>query len=46
MKKAKRNAVIALIIFVLLVAGMVYTIMFGLGSEKAGRAEDIILPEF
>ena len=43
MKKAKRNAVIALIIFVLLVAGMVYTIMFGLGSEKAGRAEDIIL---
>jgi len=43
MKKAKRNAVLALIIFVLLVAGMVYTIIFGLGSEKAGRAEDIIL---
>ena len=43
MKKAKRNAVLALIIFVLLVAGMVYTIIFGLGSDKAGRAEDIIL---
>ncbi|MBR6172652.1 MAG: protein translocase subunit SecD [Eubacterium sp.] len=43
MKKAKRNAVLTLIIFVLLVAGAVYTILFGLGAENAGRAEDIIL---
>ncbi len=43
MKKAKRNAVLTLLVFVLLVAGMVYTILFGLGQEKAGRAEDIIL---
>lgn len=43
MKKAKRNAVLALLVFVLLVAGAVYTILNGLGEENAGRAEDIIL---
>ena len=43
MKKAKRNAVLALLLFVLLVAGFVYTILFGLGETKAGRAEDIVL---
>ncbi len=43
MKKAKRNAVLGLLLFVLLVAGMVYTILFGLGETNAGRAEDIVL---
>ena len=43
MKKAKRNAILALLAFLLVVAGAVYAIMFGLGEEKAGRAEDIIL---
>ncbi len=43
MKKAKRNAVLILILFCLLVAGAVYAVLFGLGEESAGRAEDIIL---
>ena len=43
MKKAKRNAVLGLLLFALLVAGMVYTILCGLGETNAGRAEDIVL---
>ena len=43
MKKAKRNAILALLAFLLVVAGAVYATVFGLGEEKAGRAEDIIL---
>lgn len=43
MKKAKRNAVLTLIIFVLLVAGGVYAVLYGIGKEQSGRAQDITL---
>ena len=43
MKKAKRNAVLGLLLFALLVAGAVYTVLCGLGETNAGRAEDIVL---
>ena len=43
MKKAKRNAVIYLILFLLFTAGAVYSILYGLGSTKSGRAKDIAL---
>ena len=43
MKKAKRNAVIYLILFLLFAAGAVYAILFGLGSTNSGRAQDIAL---
>ncbi len=43
MKKAKRNAVLGLLLFALLVAGAVYTVINGLGETNAGRAEDIVL---
>ncbi len=43
MKKAKRNAVLGLLLFALLVAGAVYTVICGLGETNAGRAEDIVL---
>ena len=43
MKKAKRNAVLGLLLFALLVAGAVYTVLNGLGETYAGRAEDIVL---
>lgn len=43
MKKAKRNAVIALLIFVALTAGSVYAVVQGLGRDKIGLAKDIPL---
>ncbi len=43
MKKAKRNAVLTLIIFALLVAGGVYAVLYGIGSAQSGRAQDITL---
>lgn len=43
MKKAKRNAIIALLVFVLLMAGGIYMAMMGVGSEKVGKMEDIPL---
>ena len=43
MKKAKRNAAIGLIVFILLVAGGVYAVLQGLGSDAVGRAKDIPL---
>ncbi len=43
MKKAKRNSVLGLLLFALLVAGAVYTVLCGLGETNAGRAEDIVL---
>lgn len=43
MKKAKRNAILGLIVFVLLVAGAVYAVIEGLGSDAVGRAKDIPL---
>ncbi len=43
MKKAKRNAVLGLILFAALVAGVVYMVLYGVGKEGTGRAEDIPL---
>lgn len=43
MKKQKRNAIIGLIIFVLLTAGFVYAVVFGIGSSESGKASDIPL---
>jgi len=43
MNKAKRNAIIGLIVFVLLMAGGIYTVVEGLGESKTGRASDIPL---
>ncbi len=43
MKKAKRNAVFYLILFLLVAAGAVYAILYGLGAERTGRAADIPL---
>ena len=43
MKKAKRNAVIALLIFVALAAGGVYAVLQGLGKDRIGLAKDIPL---
>ena len=43
MKKAKRNAVLTIIIFLLAIAGGVFMAMFGVGKEKTGRTEDIPL---
>lgn len=43
MKKAKRNAILGLILFVLIAAGLVYSVMYGLGDERIGRAKDIPL---
>lgn len=43
MKKAKRNAVFYLLIFLAVAAGAVYAIMNGIGKERTGRAVDIPL---
>ena len=43
MKKAKRNAILGLLVFVLLVAGAVYAVLYGLGGDKVGLAKDIPL---
>ena len=45
MKKAKRNAILTLIIFVLLTAGAVYAVVYGIGEgdARSGRAKDITL---
>ena len=43
MKKAKRNAIIGLIVFLLLVAGGIYIVLYGIGSDKSGKASDIPL---
>ena len=43
MKKAKRNAVLALLAFLLVVAGTVYAVLYGIGKEKSGKASDIAL---
>ena len=43
MKKAKRNAILGLIVFALLVAGAVYAVLQGLGADAIGRAKDIPL---
>ena len=43
MKKAKRNAVLGLLVFMLIVAGAVYSVLMGAGSEKIGLAKDIPL---
>lgn len=43
MKKQKRNSVIIILVFILLLAGGIYTVINGLGKEKTGSAEDIKL---
>ncbi len=43
MKKAKRNAVLGLLLFAALVAGVVYMVLYGVGGESSGRAKDIPL---
>ncbi len=43
MKKAKRNAVIAILVFLLLLAGGIYMAVMGVGPNESGRAEDIHL---
>ena len=43
MKKTKRNAVLAILIFLLLCAGGVYMAMYGVGENKTGKAVDIPL---
>ena len=43
MKKTKRNAVIFLLLFCLVVAGAVYMALYGVGKNSTGRAKDISL---
>ncbi len=43
MKKAKRNSVLTIVIFIALLALGIYTTVVGLGSEHVGTAENIIL---
>ncbi|MBR1507310.1 MAG: protein translocase subunit SecD [Eubacterium sp.] len=43
MKKTKRNAVIFLLLFCLVVAGAVYMALYGVGENSTGRAKDISL---
>ena len=43
MKKAKRNAILGLLVFALIIAGVVYAVMFGAGDERIGLAKDIPL---
>ena len=43
MRKQKRNSVLWILAFILIFAGGLYTVMYGLGKEKIGRAEDIKL---
>ena len=43
MKKAKRNAILGLIIFLLIAFGATYAVIYGLGAEQVGLAKDIPL---
>ncbi len=43
MKKTKRNSVIAILIFLLLLAGGIYMAVMGVGPNESGKAEDIHL---
>ncbi len=43
MKKAKRNAILGLLAFALIVAGVVYSVLYGAGDERIGLAKDIPL---
>ena len=43
MKKAKRNAVLTILVFLLLVAGGIYMALMGVGKNESGKAEDIPL---
>ena len=43
MKKAKKSAVIKLLVFLLLLAGAIYMAIAGVGKEKTGKAKDIPL---
>lgn len=43
MRKQKRDSVIIILIFILLLAGGIYTVINGLGKEYTGRASDIKL---
>ena len=43
MKKAKRNAILGLLVFALIVAGAVYSVLNGAGDERIGLAKDIPL---
>ncbi len=41
MKKQKRDSILIILIFILLLAGGIYTVVYGLGKEKTGQAADI-----
>lgn len=43
MRKQKRNSVIIILVFILLLAGGIYTVMNGLGKEKTGKYDGIKL---
>ena len=43
MKKQKRNSIVAILLFVLLLAAGIYTVIYGIGDECLGRAKDIKL---
>lgn len=43
MKKAKKSAVIKLLVFLLLLAGAIYMAIAGVGKERTGKAKDIPL---
>ena len=43
MKKAKKDAVIKLLVFLLLLAGAIYMAIAGVGKEETGKAKDIPL---
>ena len=43
MKKAKRNAILGLILFLLIAVGAGYAVIYGVGGEKVGLAKDIPL---
>ena len=41
MKKARRNAILTILVFLLLVAGGIYMALMGVGKNRTGKAEDI-----
>ena len=43
MKKAKRNAILGLILFLAIAAGAAYAVIAGLGNDRVGLAKDIPL---
>ena len=43
MKKAKRNSVLTIIVFILVLALGTFTVVQGLGKNQIGKAENIIL---